>query len=94
MLGLRHFSLFLFIFSSSFARSIYWSGFRHFFFFSNGFVVRLLVAVATLNRGFVAQDSDRLDVEELIEMLELENPNPKPCGAFETASSPISGRWQ
>lgn len=54
----------------------------------------LVVAVATLNRGFVAQESDRLDVEELIEMLELENPNPRPCAAFETASSPIAGRWQ
>ena len=54
----------------------------------------VFVAAATLNRGFVAQESDRLDVEELIEMLELENPNPTPCAAFETGSSPIAGRWQ
>ncbi|CAN0265097.1 unnamed protein product, partial [Ectocarpus sp. 12 AP-2014] len=51
-------------------------------------------AVATLNRGFVAEESDRLDVEEIIEMLEMENPNPKSCEGFETGSSPLAGRWQ
>ncbi|CAN0385369.1 unnamed protein product, partial [Ectocarpus sp. 8 AP-2014] len=51
-------------------------------------------AVATLNRGFVAEESDRLDVEEIIEMLEMENPNSKSCEGFETGSSPLAGRWQ
>lgn len=51
-------------------------------------------AVATLNRGFIAQESDRVGMEEIIEMLELENPNPKPCEAFASQSSPIAGRWQ
>ncbi|CAM9937980.1 unnamed protein product [Pylaiella littoralis] len=55
---------------------------------------KLLRKVATLNRGFVAQDSDRLDVEEIIEMLEMENPNPKACTGFPSGSSPLSGRWQ
>ena len=50
--------------------------------------------VATLNRGFLAQEADRLDVEEIVEMLEMENPNPKPCGAFASGSSPLAGRWQ
>lgn len=51
-------------------------------------------AVATLNRGFVAQEADRVDLEEIIEMLELENPNPTPCEGFKSMSSPIAGRWQ
>ncbi|CAM9877827.1 unnamed protein product [Ectocarpus sp. 4 AP-2014] len=55
---------------------------------------KLLRKVATLNRGFVAEESDRLDVEEIIEMLEMENPNPKSCEGFETGSSPLAGRWQ
>eukprot|EP00752_Nemacystus_decipiens_P017864 g16016.t1 len=55
---------------------------------------KLLRKVATLNRGFLAQEDDRLDVEEIVEMLELENPNPKPCEAFESGSSPLAGRWQ
>lgn len=50
--------------------------------------------VATLNRGFLAQEADRLDVEEIVEMLEMENPNPKPCEAFASGSSPLAGRWQ
>ncbi|CBN80185.1 plastid lipid associated protein [Ectocarpus siliculosus] len=55
---------------------------------------KLLRKVATLNRGFVAEELDRLDVEEIIEMLEMENPNPKSCEGFETGSSPLAGRWQ
>lgn len=50
--------------------------------------------VATLNRGFLAQEADRLDVEEIVEMLEMENPNSKPCKAFASGSSPLAGRWQ
>lgn len=51
-------------------------------------------AVATLNRGFVANEADRADIEELVEMLELENPNPRACAGFATGSSPIAGKWQ
>lgn len=54
----------------------------------------LIRKVATLNRGFVAQEADRANVEETIEMLELENPNPVPCSGFESQSSPIAGHWQ
>ncbi|CAM9944783.1 unnamed protein product, partial [Ascophyllum nodosum] len=55
---------------------------------------KLLRKVATLNRGFIAKEADRVDIEEIVEMLELENPNPGACADFGTQSSPIAGRWQ
>ncbi|CAN0387101.1 unnamed protein product, partial [Discosporangium mesarthrocarpum] len=51
-------------------------------------------SVAVLNRGFVATDADRVDVEELVEMLELENPNQTPCKGFEDGTSPLAGQWR
>ncbi|CAM9709968.1 unnamed protein product, partial [Choristocarpus tenellus] len=50
--------------------------------------------VTVLNRGFVATGADRVDVEELVEMLELENPNPMPCKGFEDGTSPLAGHWR
>jgi len=54
---------------------------------------QILLSSLGLNRGFSASIKEKDSIIELIDRLELANPNPQPCTSLRTGTSPLTGEW-